>query len=133
MLNNNEHGMACLSQLNGNIKIIRGNHCTDTRVALYQNLLNVEVLGYATVIKYKKYNIYLSHYPTIVSNKDNDKPLKARMLGVYGHTHSKEQFCVNIPFSFNACLDANSNRPVLLDDVIEKIKENRFLWSDITK
>lgn len=133
MLGENSHGLECLSRLNGNIKIVQGNHDTAVRLALYDSLPNVEVVGWATMIKYKKYNIYLSHYPTIVSNKDNEKPLKAKILGAYGHTHSKEQFCTNIPFSFNVCLDANNNHLILLDDIIEKIKENQFFWTNPVK
>ena len=35
MLGDTEYGMGCLAQLNGHIKIIRGNHDTDRRWALY--------------------------------------------------------------------------------------------------
>ena len=58
ILNDNDYGMKCLSQLNGNIKIIRGNHDSPKRIALYETLPNVEVLGWAEVIKFNKYNIY---------------------------------------------------------------------------
>ena len=51
MLNDNFEGINCLRRLNGNIKIIFGNHDTDTRKDLYKELYNVEVLGYATLIK----------------------------------------------------------------------------------
>ena len=44
MLNDNDHGMECLRQLNGTIIIVPGNHDTDTRLALYATLPNVKVI-----------------------------------------------------------------------------------------
>ena len=58
MLGDLESGMECLKQLNGQIKIVLGNHDTKTRIKAYQELDNVEVLGYATMLKYKKYHLY---------------------------------------------------------------------------
>ena len=63
MLGDNEHGLNCLRQLNGKLYIVYGNHCTDARKELYKTLPNVvEILGYAGMLKYKKWRFYLSHY-----------------------------------------------------------------------
>lgn len=122
MLNDNARGMYWLAQLNGNIKIIRGNHDTDTRVALYQNLSNVEVIGYATIIKYKKYNIYLSHYPTITNNCLDNKRFKERVWNIHGHTHSKEHFIEGFN-GFNCCLDACNNKPIEIEEVLQLLHQ----------
>lgn len=115
--------MYWLAQLNGNIKIIRGNHDTDTRVALYQNLPNVEVIGYATVIKYKKYNIYLSHYPTRTSNYDDGVSLHRKVLSFCGHSHTTDRFADwdNLGV-YHVEWDAYG-RPVELDTAIKEIRE----------
>ena len=67
ILNDNEHGLECLRQLNGHLHFVIGNHDTPTRIKLYEEagLINEE---YATVIKYRKYYFYLSHYPIVTTN-----------------------------------------------------------------
>lgn len=122
MLGDIEYGMGCLSQLNGHIKIIRGNHDTDRRWALYANLPNVECIGWAEVIKYKKYQFYLSHHPTMTSNLDKAPYLKMHLINLFGHTHQQKMFYDDTPFMFHVGLDSNDNKPVLLDDAIELMK-----------
>ena len=123
MLGDTEYGMGCLAQLNGQIKIIRGNHDTDRRWALYATLPNVECIGWAEVIKYKKYQFYLSHHPTMTSNLDKAPYLKMHLINLFGHTHQQKTFYDDTPFMFHAGLDSNSNKPVLLDDAIELMKQ----------
>ena len=132
MLNDNEHGMNCLRQLNGNIVIIPGNHDTKNRIALYKTLPNVKVLdtniegletAAAAILKYKKYTFYLSHHPTMTSNLENTNALKAHLINLYGHTHQKNKFYQDIPFYFHVGLDSNNCTPVLLDDAIQLMKE----------
>lgn len=122
MLNDNEHGMECLRRLNGHINLIRGNHDSDARWELYGTLPNVTRLGWAHMLKYRKYMFYLSHYHTDVSNLDDQPYLRAHTLNLYGHTHQKVSFWNDIPYYFHVGLDSNNNTPVLLDDIIEKMK-----------
>ena len=131
MLNDNDHGLECLHQLNGNIIIIPGNHDTDSRIALYKTLSNVKVLetdieglrvAAAATIRYKKYNFYLSHHPTLTSNLDADPYLRANLINLYGHTHQQNHFYEDRPYMFHVGLDSNNNTPVLLDDAIELMK-----------
>ena len=122
MLNDNEYGMNCLRQLNGQIKIIPGNHDTENRLKLYESLDNVEVLPMAWSLKYKKYNFLLSHHPTITSNFDKMPYLRIHLINIFGHTHQKEKFYENNFFMFHAGLDSNNCSPILLDDAIELMK-----------
>lgn len=123
MLGDNAHGLDCLRRLNGTIKIIRGNHDTDTRWKLYAELPNVELFDWATVIKYKKYQFYLSHHPTFTSNLEKEPFLRAHLVNLYGHTHQKKNFYNDIPFMCHVGLDSHNCYPVLLDDMIEEAKE----------
>ena len=123
MLGDLEAGMECLKQLNGQIKIVLGNHDTKTRIKAYQELDNVEVLGYATMLKYKKYHFYLSHYPTLTDNMDEDKPLKARVLNLYAHTHQKTKF-LDGHLNYHVGIDTHGC-PIKLDNIIEEIKERK--------
>lgn len=123
MLNDNAHGMDCLSKLNGQIKIIRGNHDTDARIELYKSLPNVEVLGWAEVIKYNKYQFYLSHHPTLTSNLEKAPYLRMHLINLFGHTHQQKQFYEDIPFMFHVGMDSNNCTPVLLDGAIQIMKD----------
>lgn len=122
MLGDNDYGINCLKRLNGHIKIIPGNHDTPTRLNLYKTLDNVEILGYAEVLKYKKYNFYLSHYPTMTSNLEKAPYLRMHLINLYGHTHQKKPFFQDIPYMFHVGMDSNNNTPVLLDDAIQLMK-----------
>lgn len=124
MLGNNDYGLSCLKQLKGNIHIIRGNHCTDTRMKLYPECWNIVEITEGQFFKYKKYHFYLSHFPCIVSNYDADKPLKARMISLCGHSHTKDKFQdIDKGLIYHCELDAHDNYPVLIDDIIKDIKE----------
>lgn len=82
MLNNNAKGMNLLESLNGRLHIITGNHDTNMRIKLYATAKNVVSIDTcATMLKYKKYNFYLSHYPTMTSNYD-DKGLLVSLIYV---------------------------------------------------
>ena len=121
MLGDNAHGIHCLSQLNGKLHILTGNHCTSARQKLYHTLENmVEFCGCATTIKYKKKQLYLSHYPTITSNMEAN-PHQA-VFNLYGHTHQTTNFYNGQPFMYHVGVDSHNCYPVLLDDVITEIK-----------
>ena len=121
-LGDNEQGIKLFHQIPGKIHLIWGNHCTDSRKKIMSDSFNVvEVCGYADVIKENGYHFYLSHYPTATTNFDIEKPLKARILALGGHTHSKNLFepCG----SYNVAIDAHNNMPVSIDEIIKDFKE----------
>lgn len=121
-----EANKKCLQSLKGQIKIIRGNHCTDKRVEMYKTLPNVEYIGWAEMIKYQGYHFYLSHYPTITSNMDEGTPLKARVLNLYGHTHQQcSNFYIDNPLQYHVGVDSHNCYPVSLDTIIEEIKAKK--------
>ena len=123
MLGDNAHGIECVKRLNGHIKLIRGNHDTDARWKLYETLPNIELIGWADVIKYKKYQFYLSHHPTLTSNLDKAPHLRMHLINLFGHTHQQIKFHDGIPFMFHVGLDSNGNKPISLDEAIELMKE----------
>lgn len=126
MLTDSEGGMRCLSQLNGTLHIILGNHDTDSRVEMYKTLPNVVEMVYATMLKHK-YNgktlrFYLSHYPTLTANIDKEYLAKA-VINLHGHTHSKSKFGEN-PFMYNVAMDAHDCTPVSIDEVCGDMVEH---------
>ena len=120
-LNNNEEGMKLMRRLPGDKRIIWGNHDTDARKLL---MLNEGWDGeYAAVLKYKGYQFYLSHYPTITSNYDEDKPLNRRVINLCAHSHTKNRFKdMKYGLCYHVELDCHQNKPVLIDDIITDIK-----------
>ena len=125
MLNDNEGGCRKLNQLAGNIRIIYGNHCTATRIQMYANIRpTILGMGLAYILKYQGYHFYLSHYPTLCSNNDSNKPLKRQVLNICGHSHTQDKFQdMDKGIIYHVELDAHNNKPVLLDDIIEDIKK----------
>ena len=121
MLNDNEHGLECLRQLNGYIVIVRGNHDTDTRVTLYRKEPNVLRVVDAEYLKVGKYHFYLSHYPTLTGNLEAES-LKQCTLNLFGHTHQKNQFWEDRPYMYCVGPEANDNTPVEVHTIIERMK-----------
>lgn len=124
MLNNNEEGINCLKQLNGNLHIIRGNHCTDQRISLYKECPNVLDVQNSAYLHYNGLHFYLTHYPTLTSNFDYDKPLKARLINFCGHSHIQDPFAdwdrYNAPI-YHCELDAHNNTPVSIEKIISDL------------
>lgn len=123
MLGNNDHGLVCLRRINCKLHILWGNHDTDIRKELYTYLPNlVEVLGYAGMLKYRKWRFYLSHYPTITDNlNDFSKPWE-QVKNLYGHTHQKTNFYRDNPLMYHVGVDSHNCYPVSIDEIIEDIK-----------
>ena len=119
MIGDNEVGENHLKQSNGNTKFIIGNHDTNSRIKIYEKY--GEILGYATVIKHKKKMLYLSHYPTLTGNFDDDKT--GGSLNLCGHIHTFDKFLDTDKGAIYHCeMDAHNCYPILLDDVIADIK-----------
>lgn len=123
MLNDDEYGIKCLKSLKGNIHIIRGNHDSDNRIKLYKNCYNVVEVCEGKFLKYKNYHFYLSHYPAITANYDDDKPLKAKTISLCGHYHTKDKFIdMNKGVIYHCELDAHNLSPIKIDDIITDIQ-----------
>ena len=123
--NSIDAGIDLFNQLRGKIHLVWGNHDTDNRKLALSKCPNVvEICGYATMLKYNKYNFYLNHYPTATFNYDIDKPLRARILCLAGHTHSKDLF--DSCGSYNVAVDAHDCYPISLDEIINDFKNKEL-------
>lgn len=117
-----ETGMECVAQMRGRLHIVRGNHDTDRKWEMYKELPNVvELCGWATMIKYKKYHFYLSHFPTMTPNIGKES-LKETVINLFGHTHQQTRFYNGIAQMYHVGIDTHNNYPILLDNIIEDIK-----------
>ena len=123
LLGDSEENIKYLKQLKGNIHITRGNHDSTNRIELYKKCWNVVEVNEGKFLNYHHYHFYLSHYPCLCGNYDEDKPLKAKMISLAGHYHTKDKFCdMDRGLIYHVELDAHGNKPVLLDTIIEDIK-----------
>ena len=123
MLNDNEHGINCLKQLNGKIHLILGNHDGEERINLYKQCSNIVEITYAKELKIGKNYFFLCHYPVIVANYDDQKPWAKHLINLHGHTHSRDIFYNNNLYMYNVGLDAHNNKPVELQEIITNIKD----------
>ena len=118
-LGNVDEAIKYIKQLKGQIHLIRGNHCTDNKVEKYKELDNIIDIKYADMIKYKKWNFYLSHYPTMMGCWADQK----KLWNLSGHTHSKDKFENKEHKIYNVAADAHDCKPVEIEQIIKDIKE----------
>lgn len=122
MLNDNEKAIEYIEKLNGKIHVIRGNHDTNARIELYKKLDNIVEIEEAKHFRYKKFSLFLCHYPVLTSNYSDEKPLKSRMINICGHSHTKDKFLhFNDSVIYHAEVDAHDLYPVKLDTILEEI------------
>lgn len=107
-----------LKSLPGKIHLIRGNHDTDAKIAIYEEA-GIDV-KWADVIKHEGKFFYLSHYPTITSTLESD-PSKS-VINLHGHVHTNKKFYYDVPFMYNVSVDANENKIISIDEIIENIQ-----------
>ena len=112
-----------IESMNGKLHIVLGNHCTDNRQKMYLECKNVvEICGYGTILRHKKYNFLLSHWPTNTSNTDdNEKGLKGILLNICGHIHTTDKYLdmKQGRNSYHVEMDANNCYPTSIDKIIE--------------
>ena len=116
VLNDNEKGMKLLRSLNGHKYIALGNHDTRDRIEQYLHIAEAVEFGYR--FRHKKIELWLSHYPMMMGNFDDPKPV----WNLSGHTHSKDPFEHADNRVYNVCVDAHNNTPITLDEAVDAIK-----------
>jgi calcineurin-like phosphoesterase family protein len=124
MLGDNEKGIELIKQMNGKLHIAIGNHDTAPRIELYKTLPNLVDINYVHTFKYRKYNFYCSHYPTLTGNLEAES-LKQVAINLYGHTHQKDIFYEDRPYMFHCGMDSNACAcyPINIDYIIDKCND----------
>lgn len=122
-----EMGLCHLSELNGSIHIIRGNHDSDRKIADYSGCNNIVEIADAKFLRLNGLHLtfYLSHFPAVVTTGEL-KRMRSAVINLYGHTHQKDNFFridgEPYPYMYHVGMDSHNMRPVLLDDIIEEIR-----------
>lgn len=123
---NLDKGLEIMSWFNGRLHLIRGNHDSDIRWSAYKTLPNVVEQETAMFLRYKKYHFYLSHFPTITTNFDQDKKLKERTLGLSGHSHTTNKFQDMQYGCYHVEIDCQNMQPINIEEVI---KDYKSFWA----
>lgn len=116
-----EAGRECISQLNGKLHIIYGNHDTDRRKQMYKELPNVVECADVIRLKYGKYHFYMSHYPTLTGNLEKES-LKQMEINLFGHTHQKTLFYEDRPYMCHVGVDSFECEPASIETIIRNAK-----------
>ena len=113
-------GVKLLNRLNGYKYVIAGNHDTQNRIEAYMTRVNnMEFIGWGMPLRYKKYNFFLSHYPTITENFDKNKPLKQQVINLCGHSHLPNKFYdMGKGLIYHVEPDAHENFPISIEGII---------------
>ncbi len=119
-----QDGIECIKQMNGKLHVIRGNHDSDKKIIAYQQLYpKIIEIENSMFLKYKKYHFYLSHFPSLCSNYDDEKSLHQKTINLCGHSHTTNPFAdLDKGLIFHCEVDAHNNFPVLIDDIISNLK-----------
>ena len=123
MLCNNKEGASLIKTLKGKLYIILGNHDTDVRAKMYEDLDNVETVGFGSRVRYKKWSFLLTHYPTLCANLDDGKSVSRHTINLCGHSHTLDKWadwdkgCI-----YHCELDAHNMFPVALDEIIDDLR-----------
>ena len=122
-LNDTERGIGLMKQMNGHKWLIVGNHDTNSRIEAFINAGIFEDYKFAERLRYKKYFFWLSHYPMMMGNFEEQRPI----WNLSGHTHT--QNCMELAEHniYNVGMDAQCCKPVSIDQVIDDIKRYRRL------
>ena len=124
MLNDNDAAMRIIKQLKGQIHVVRGNHDTDARMELYNQCYNIVEITEGQFFKWNGYHFYLSHYPCLCSNFDDNKPLKNRLISLAGHSHYKDKFQdMDKGLIYHVEVDAHNCYPISIEDIVKDIQE----------
>lgn len=129
-LNDIDTALSYINRLHGKIYWIAGNHDTKKKIDLITNNCDcVWYIGYADQIQFdNKYNIYMSHYPTLTANFDQKK-FSQHVIAVHGHTHQHGNWIdPKNPFTYHVGLDSHNCTPVHINEIITDIRQR---WNEI--
>ena len=120
----NEDGLKLLNSLHGNKILIAGNHDTPARKRLYAQ--NGYPIYDALAVVYYKIHFYLSHYPTITTNLQEES-IKQAVVNICGHRHTSDPFYdCDKGIIYHCEVDAHNLYPVSIDTVIQEVKLKFF-------
>lgn len=123
-----------ISQLNGRIVLIRGNHDTSTKINLYNIYFgNKIVVKDIDHFAYKGLYFILCHFPIV--NEEFQRLLtkhNSEIVLLHGHVHNEAPFYQKETHSFNCSVDVTDFTPISIDKIYKLIKQD-FIKKNVWK
>lgn len=111
-----EERLDYLRQFNGKLRLAIGNHDTDAKIKAYRESGIFDDIQFGYRLRIGKQEWICTHYPTVVANGDNPKPI----LNIHGHTHDPNAFS-DIGKCYNVNPEAHNCYPVSAEQIREDI------------
>lgn len=122
--NDYEKAGELLSRLQGQIRLITGNHDQEAKLAyLQENVPGVVSIERMEWIKWRKHTVILSHYPVVTGGRTGNR-LYSAVYCLYGHTHQTDPYRADIPLGLNVGVDCQNLIPVPLDDAMMELRQH---------
>ena len=118
---NIEENIEYIKSMNGKKYLAIGNHDTDAKIKAYKEANLFEDIQFAYRIRFKKYEYLMTHYPTLVSNGEDPKPV----WNIHGHDHDFTIFH-DYGHNYDVCMEAHNCYPISLDQIHQEIKASLF-------
>lgn len=118
---NIEENIEYIKSMNGKKYLAIGNHDTDAKIKAYKEANLFEDIQFAYRIRFKKYEYLMTHYPTLISNGEDPKPV----WNIHGHDHDFTIFH-DYGHNYDVCMEAHNCYPISLDQIHQEIKASLF-------
>lgn len=124
-----DNTVSILHRLNGHIHLVRGNHDTRRKLAIYEQYPEKITVHDVAYLPYKGLFLVMCHFP--LENEafyDNSE-----VVLCHGHVHDHEPFYNTLTHTFNLSVDVTNFTPVPVDNIYEIVKADfikKGVWRD---
>lgn len=109
-----------IKRMNGKKYLAIGNHDSEAKIKAYKEAGIFEAIQFAYRFRFKKYEYLLTHYPTLVWNGEDPKPV----WNIHGHDHDTSIFH-ETGHNYDVCMEAHNCFPVSLERIHADIKAHK--------
>lgn len=112
-----------LHRLNGHIHLVRGNHDTQRKLAIYEQYPEKITVHDVAYLPYKGLFFVMCHFP-LENEAFYDMVVRdnSEVVLCHGHVHNHEPFYNTLTHTFNLSVDVTNFTPVALDNIYEIVK-----------
>lgn len=107
-----------VQNMNGHKILITGNHDTSVKIEKYKEYELFEEYNLVKLLQKGKKQIYLSHYPTLVGNGDEQ-----RVINICGHNHFNSPYKHMEYNCYHVEMEAHDCCPTELEDILNDFRD----------
>lgn len=122
---NQDYNKELWNKLNGDKKLILGNHDIKSRLREEDFPLGVVTFPSCITINIGDWEVFLSHYPCIDWNNKytwNGNHHKEHAIQLYGHIHNYVAPELSNCRAYNVGVDVNDFSPISFEDILKRLK-----------